>query len=76
MPRPILRSRAVPLDEYATWVKVILRPLMEHKDPRALETLHATLRPILLRRTKDTKRPDGSPIIQLPVRKEYSAPSP
>ena len=52
----------------AYWVRTVLRPLMEQKDPRALELVHAALRPILLRRTKDTRMPDGSPLIRLPAR--------
>lgn len=60
--------RLVPYDEYSYWMRHVLRPLMEQKDPRALDRLHATLRPILLRRTKDTKTADGVPIIRLPPR--------
>jgi len=36
------------------------------KDPQALETLQAILVPLLLRRTKETKGPDGTPIVKLP----------
>ena len=41
----------------------MLRPWVEHKDVRALQTLPAALQPLLLRRTKDSKRTNGQPII-------------
>lgn len=61
--------RVSPYDEYVYWRRSILRPLMEEKDVRALNLLHAMLEPLLLRRTKETKGADGQPIVQLPPRK-------
>ena len=48
--------------------RMVLRPLVEHKDVRALGLLHHALQPLLLRRTKATRMADGSPIVQLPPR--------
>ncbi len=46
----------------------MLRPLIELKDVRALAVLHKELRPLLLRRTKESRTADGAPIIRLPPR--------
>ena len=47
---------------------MVLRPLVEHKDVRALGLLPHALQPLLLRRTKATRMADGSPIVLLPPR--------
>ena len=60
--------RLSPYDEYTFWRRMVLRPLVEHKDVRALGLLHHALQPLLLRRTKATRMADGSPIVLLPPR--------
>ncbi|KAI9397816.1 hypothetical protein POPTR_003G083400v4 [Populus trichocarpa] len=47
------------------WNKLIQRP-HENGDPRALKLIKAILRPLMLRRTKDTKDKEGRPILVLP----------
>lgn len=47
------------------WNKLIQRPY-ENGDPRGLRLIKAILRPLMLRRTKDTKDAKGRPILVLP----------
>ena len=46
----------------------MLRPLLEGRDLRALNLLHHAIQPLLLRRTKESRLADGSPIVRLPPR--------
>ncbi|KAJ3679932.1 hypothetical protein LUZ60_016210 [Juncus effusus] len=48
------------------WSKLIQRPY-ENGDERGLKLVKAILRPLMLRRTKDTKDKDGRPILVLPL---------
>ncbi|KAL9390008.1 hypothetical protein Peur_018613 [Populus x canadensis] len=47
------------------WSKLIQRPY-ENGDPRGLKLIKAILRPLMLRRTRDTKDKEGRPILVLP----------
>ncbi|KAM3239437.1 DNA repair protein RAD5B [Capsicum annuum] len=57
--------RVEPWCNWAWWSKLIQRPY-ENGDQRALKLIKAILRPLMLRRTKDTKDRDGRPILVLP----------
>ncbi|KAA8548778.1 hypothetical protein F0562_000462 [Nyssa sinensis] len=54
-----------PWCNWAWWHKLIQRPY-ETGDPRGLRLIKAILRPLMLRRTKDTKDKVGRPILVLP----------
>nr|XP_016462752.1 PREDICTED: putative SWI/SNF-related matrix-associated actin-dependent regulator of chromatin subfamily A member 3-like 3 [Nicotiana tabacum] len=54
-----------PWCNWAWWNKLIQRPY-ENGDQRALKLIKAILRPLMLRRTKDTKDKEGRPILVLP----------
>ncbi|KAJ9154191.1 hypothetical protein P3X46_027553 [Hevea brasiliensis] len=54
-----------PWCNWAWWNKLIQRPY-ENGDPRGLKLIKAILRPLMLRRTKDTKDKAGRPILVLP----------
>ncbi|KAG5613790.1 hypothetical protein H5410_013614 [Solanum commersonii] len=54
-----------PWCNWAWWNKLIQRPY-ENGDQRALKLIKAILRPLMLRRTKDTKDKDGRAILVLP----------
>ncbi|URD77866.1 hypothetical protein MUK42_05395 [Musa troglodytarum] len=51
--------------KYLVWHKLIQRPY-ENGDERGLKLVKAILRPLMLRRTKDTKDGNGKPILVLP----------
>ncbi|THU56669.1 hypothetical protein C4D60_Mb11t19660 [Musa balbisiana] len=53
------------LIENSVWHKLIQRPY-EDGDERGLKLVKAILRPLILRRTKDTKDRNGKPILVLP----------
>ncbi|CAK9318722.1 unnamed protein product [Citrullus colocynthis] len=57
--------RVEPWCNWAWWNKLIQRPY-ENGDPRGLRLIKAILRPLVLRRTKDTKDAEGRPILVLP----------
>ncbi|XP_050219335.1 DNA repair protein RAD5B isoform X2 [Mercurialis annua] len=57
--------RVEPWCNWAWWSKMIQRPY-ENGDPRGLKLIKAILRPLMLRRTKETKDKDGRPILVLP----------
>nr|GME18621.1 putative SWI/SNF-related matrix-associated actin-dependent regulator of chromatin subfamily A member 3-like 3 [Ipomoea batatas] len=54
-----------PWCNWAWWNKLIQRPY-ENGDQRALKLIKAILRPLMLRRTKETKDKEGRPILVLP----------
>ncbi|XP_071687105.1 DNA repair protein RAD5B-like [Rutidosis leptorrhynchoides] len=54
-----------PWCNWAWWNKLIQRPY-ENGDHRGLKLVKAILRPLMLRRTKDTKDKEGRPILVLP----------
>ncbi|KAL8210271.1 hypothetical protein R6Q57_007003 [Mikania cordata] len=54
-----------PWCNWAWWNKLIQRPY-ENGDKRGLKLVKAILRPLMLRRTKDTKDKEGRPILLLP----------
>ncbi|XP_019174441.1 PREDICTED: putative SWI/SNF-related matrix-associated actin-dependent regulator of chromatin subfamily A member 3-like 3 isoform X2 [Ipomoea nil] len=54
-----------PWCNWAWWNKLIQRPY-ENGDQRALKLIKAILRPLMLRRTKETKDKEGRPILILP----------
>ncbi|CAM8944151.1 unnamed protein product [Rhodiola kirilowii] len=54
-----------PWCNWAWWQKLIQRPY-ENGDPRGLRLVKAILRPLMLRRTKETKDKEGRPILVLP----------
>uniref|UniRef100_A0A5B7BJ23 SWI/SNF-related matrix-associated actin-dependent regulator of chromatin subfamily A member 3-like 3 n=1 Tax=Davidia involucrata TaxID=16924 RepID=A0A5B7BJ23_DAVIN len=54
-----------PWCNWAWWQKLIQRPY-ENGDPRGLRLIKAILRPLMLRRTKETKDKEGRPILVLP----------
>ncbi len=56
-----------PYGEYTWWSKVIARP-MKNKDDKAITRLQGILHGIMLRRTKDQKVGNGTPIVSLPPR--------
>ncbi|KAI8561032.1 hypothetical protein RHMOL_Rhmol04G0304300 [Rhododendron molle] len=54
-----------PWCNWAWWSKLIQRPY-ENGDQRGLRLVKAILRPLMLRRTKETKDKEGRPILTLP----------
>ncbi|XP_072986407.1 DNA repair protein RAD5B-like [Typha latifolia] len=54
-----------PWCNWAWWQKLIQKPY-ENGDERGLRLVKAILRPLMLRRTKDTKDKEGRPILVLP----------
>lgn len=54
-----------PWCNWAWWSKMIQRPY-ESGDQRGLKLIRAILRPLMLRRTKETKDKEGRPILVLP----------
>ncbi|XP_057475188.1 DNA repair protein RAD5B [Actinidia eriantha] len=54
-----------PWCNWAWWSKLIQRPY-ESGDQRGLKLVKAILRPLMLRRTKETKDKEGRPILELP----------
>ncbi|XP_015580945.2 DNA repair protein RAD5B isoform X2 [Ricinus communis] len=54
-----------PWCNWAWWSKLIQRPY-ENGDPRGMKLIKAILRPLMLRRTKETKDKEGRPILVLP----------
>eukprot|EP01105_Mastigella_eilhardi_P020217 TRINITY_DN4797_c0_g1_i6.p1 TRINITY_DN4797_c0_g1~~TRINITY_DN4797_c0_g1_i6.p1 ORF type:complete len:660 (+),score=174.99 TRINITY_DN4797_c0_g1_i6:102-2081(+) len=58
--------RVHPWCYYSIWSKNIGKPLSEKHDLRALSLVQTILHPILLRRTKDMRNRDGTPIVDLP----------
>ncbi|PON98715.1 TNF receptor-associated factor [Trema orientale] len=54
-----------PWCNWAWWNKLIQRPY-ENGDPRGLRLIKAILRPLMLRRTKESKDKEGRPILVLP----------
>ncbi|XP_024995890.1 DNA repair protein RAD5B [Cynara cardunculus var. scolymus] len=54
-----------PWCNWAWWNKLIQRPY-ENGDKRGIKLVKAILRPLMLRRTKDTKDKEGRPILVLP----------
>ncbi|KAK4586149.1 hypothetical protein RGQ29_023372 [Quercus rubra] len=54
-----------PWCNWAWWNKLIQKPY-ENGDPRAMKLIKAILRPLMLRRTKETKDKEGRPILVLP----------
>ncbi|KAJ7979907.1 DNA/RNA helicase protein [Quillaja saponaria] len=54
-----------PWCNWAWWNKLIQRPY-ENGDPRGLRLIKAILRPLMLRRTKETNDKEGRPILVLP----------
>ncbi|XP_023770523.2 DNA repair protein RAD5B isoform X1 [Lactuca sativa] len=57
--------RVEPWCNWAWWNKLIQKPY-ENDDKRGLKLVKAILRPLMLRRTKDTKDKEGRPILVLP----------
>ncbi|KAJ9122037.1 hypothetical protein QFC24_004264 [Naganishia onofrii] len=60
--------RARPLDDWQLFRERILAPVKEGRTKLAMKRLHAVLKAIMLRRTKDATI-DGKPILNLPARK-------
>ncbi|XP_057957622.1 DNA repair protein RAD5B isoform X2 [Malania oleifera] len=58
--------RVEPWCNWAWWSKLIQKPY-ECGDQRGLRLIKAILRPLMLRRTKDTKDKQGRPILTLPA---------
>ncbi|CDY22346.1 BnaA06g36680D [Brassica napus] len=54
-----------PWCNWAWWNKLIQKPY-ENGDPRGLKLIKAILRPLMLRRTKETRDKEGSLILELP----------
>ncbi|CAA7036815.1 unnamed protein product [Microthlaspi erraticum] len=54
-----------PWCNWAWWSKLIQKPY-ENGDPRGLKMIKAILRPLMLRRTKETRDKEGSLILELP----------
>jgi SNF2 family DNA or RNA helicase len=69
--------RYEPYDKYSTFKQLIKDPV-EGDDPQGFHRLKVALRPILIRRTKDSKDKDGKKIFTLPdrnvrlIKKEFS----
>eukprot|EP00397_Hematodinium_sp_SG-2012_P006826 GEMP01006862.1.p1 GENE.GEMP01006862.1~~GEMP01006862.1.p1 ORF type:complete len:986 (-),score=263.97 GEMP01006862.1:661-3618(-) len=59
---------AEPYSIYQIWRRVISTPLADGKEEETMKALHGIMKPLLLRRTKDTKDEVGKPIISLPPR--------
>eukprot|EP00271_Cylindrocystis_brebissonii_P023112 TRINITY_DN937_c0_g1_i1.p1 TRINITY_DN937_c0_g1~~TRINITY_DN937_c0_g1_i1.p1 ORF type:complete len:617 (-),score=143.17 TRINITY_DN937_c0_g1_i1:1130-2980(-) len=58
--------RVEPWANYGWWNKLIQRPY-DSGDTRSLKLLQSILRPLMLRRTKDSKDREGRPILELPA---------
>jgi SWI/SNF-related matrix-associated actin-dependent regulator of chromatin subfamily A3 len=59
--------RLSPFDEKATWTQLIGVPI-KYNQPIGLKRLQTIMKILALRRTKETKGPDGMPILSLPSR--------
>lgn len=57
--------QVAPWSSYSFWRSYISLPF-ERKEPGVLDSVQSVLQPLLLRRTKDMKGPDGQPIVDLP----------
>jgi len=56
-----------PLDDKATWTQLIETPI-KYNQPIGFTRLQTIIKLLALRRTKETKGPDGKPIFSLPSR--------
>lgn len=61
--------RLKPFDDKATWTTMIGTPI-KYNQPIGFTRLQTIMRLLALRRTKDTKGPDGQPILSLPPRSD------
>jgi SWI/SNF-related matrix-associated actin-dependent regulator of chromatin subfamily A3 len=59
--------RVKPFDDKATWTQLIGTPI-KYNQPIGFTRLQTIMRLLALRRTKETKGPDGKPILSLPSR--------
>ena len=59
--------RLKPFDDKATWTQLIGTPI-KYNQPIGFTRLQTIMRLLALRRTKETKGPDGKPILSLPSR--------
>ncbi|CAE6447713.1 unnamed protein product [Rhizoctonia solani] len=61
--------RLEPFDDKAVWTEYIGGPA-KFGQPLGIARLQAIMKSITLRRTKETKKPDGTPILSLPPRRD------
>ncbi|KAF8756200.1 SNF2 family N-terminal domain [Rhizoctonia solani] len=61
--------RLEPFDDKAVWTEYIGGPA-KFGQPLGIARLQAIMKSITLRRTKETKKPDGTPILSLPTRRD------
>ncbi|RPA82124.1 hypothetical protein BJ508DRAFT_238456 [Ascobolus immersus RN42] len=60
--------RVEPWGNFAFWRTFITVPFEEKNFLKALDMVQTVLEPLVMRRTKDMKLPDGSPLVPLPPR--------
>ena len=58
--------RVDPWQNFSFWKTFITMPFEAKEFLRALDVVQTVLEPLVLRRTKDMKRPDGAPLVPLP----------
>jgi DNA repair protein RAD5 len=58
--------RVEPWSNFSFWKTFITVPFEARDFIRALDVVQTVLEPLVLRRTKDMKTPDGSPLVPLP----------
>ncbi|KEP49229.1 SNF2 family DNA-dependent ATPase [Rhizoctonia solani 123E] len=61
--------RLEPFDDKAVWTEYIGGPA-KFGQPLGIARLQAIMKSVTLRRTKETKKPDGTPILSLPPRRD------
>jgi DNA repair protein RAD5 len=60
--------RVEPWGNFAFWRTFVTVPFEEQNFLKALDMVQTVLEPLVMRRTKDMKLPDGSPLVPLPSR--------
>lgn len=60
--------RVEPWSNFSFWRTFITVPFESKDFLRALEVVQTVLEPLVLRRTKEMKQPDGAPLVPLPAK--------
>ncbi|KAI8923155.1 SNF2 family N-terminal domain-containing protein [Entophlyctis helioformis] len=64
---PIVNKLEYPWCQYSFWNSFITIPF-EKRDPAALDVVQTIMEPLIIRRTKDMRKEDGSLIVELPAK--------
>lgn len=60
--------RVEPWNEFSFWKAFITTPFQSKGYVKALKVVQSVMEPLVLRRTKDMKQADGTPLVQLPAK--------